>query len=118
MPSQSPLTLPARRGSIYRYADRVKAVQASAEQFDVLIDGLLRFRIEGDGQWPAQWRLFSVTDEVRAAEPIAIESEYWDVIAQLERGEHWMPSEVVEHASAQAARCASYMRWPEYLPER
>ena len=95
----------------------MKAAPNEAGQYDVTIDGVLRFRIEGDGQWPAQWRLYPVTDGVRDAAFVALENEYMDLVAKLERGEHWMAAEDVQCTEAPVARDATYTRWPEYLPE-
>ncbi|MFP3637768.1 hypothetical protein [Paraburkholderia sp. SIMBA_054] len=110
-------TRAASRVKRHRYADRVKAVPNGDSSFDVLIDGDLRFRLEGDSQWPAQWRLFPVTNGVRAAESIAIENESWDLLGALERGAYWMPLESVERAECEAPREPTYTRFPEYLRE-
>jgi hypothetical protein len=118
MPYPAPRSASPMRVTSFRYADRVKAHKDDAGHYDVLIDDVVRFRIEGEGRWPAQWRLFRVTDGVRAADAIAIDNEHWDLLERLERGEHWLPSGRVERACARVSRGTSYTRWPEYLPDR
>jgi len=102
----------------FRYAHRVLAVPDRAGNYNILIDGKQRFRLEGDSQWPAQWRLFPVVDGERAANCVAIDNEHWDIVSQLQRGEHWMPSSDVERVPQCSERGATYTRFPEYLPER
>ena len=108
---------PAQPRSPLRYADRITTQRDEAGHCNVSIDGTLRFRIEGDGQWPAQWRLFRVMDGVREIKHIALENEFWDVLEQLERGMHWQSSDAVERAEARAPREPSYHRWPLSRPE-
>jgi hypothetical protein len=102
----------------YRYADRVQAVADGSLAFHIFIDSQLRFRLERDDSWPAQWRLYPITHGVREIRCVAIENEHWDIIDQLERGVYWMPATHIEHKSPRGARFATYIRYPEYLDER
>ncbi|MCX4177444.1 MULTISPECIES: hypothetical protein [Paraburkholderia] len=101
-----------------RYTDRIQAVADGPGTFNILIDGQLRFRLEGESQWPAQWRLYAITDGARAAQCLAIENEYWDIVSQLECGAHWMPIENIRSVTRKAPADSTYARWPEYLRER
>jgi hypothetical protein len=103
--------------SRHRYADRVEAIADGTHRFNVLIDGELRFRLEGDNQWPAEWKLYAVANGTRAEDCIAVESEYWDLLGALERGAHWMPTDNVERAARVTPRDATHTRFPEYLRE-
>ena len=100
------------------YAARVRATRLSATSYEVRVDGNLRFMIEGDEQWPAQWRLFSVENGGRAAAHLAMESECFDLIEQLERGCFWLPQKDVTPAP-RCGRQSSYTRYPlpQYLSE-
>jgi hypothetical protein len=100
-----------------RYSMRVRAVRDGAGDFDIRIDGCLRFHLECDSQWPLQWRLFPVIDGARTREHVALENEYWDILHQLERGEHWLPAEAIDRTPDSAPREATYVRFPEYLGE-
>jgi hypothetical protein len=102
----------------FRYEDRVRPVPDGAGNFDILIDGEKRFRLEGDRQWPQQWSLFPVVDGERAAQSVAIDNEYLDIVSRLQRGEHWLPASDVERVPQYTVRGATYTRWPEYLPSR
>lgn len=101
-----------------RYAHRVTSVGDGPLACDVLIDGLRRFRIEGSDAWPAQWRLYAVVDGVRADHHLALENEQFDILDQLERGEHWMPRDAIDRAPSVAPRSATRVRFPEYLADR
>lgn len=102
----------------YRYADRVHAVREGTHIFTILIDGHWRFQLEGDSQWPAQWRLYAVNDGAREGQSIAMESECWDIIEQLERGVHWMPAASIEPESRHVRSLITYARYPNYLDEK
>ncbi|MEM5389125.1 hypothetical protein VSR68_37065 [Paraburkholderia phymatum] len=115
--SVPPCPTRAFTGARFRYADRVHAVTDGENAFDILIDGQLRFRLEGDSQWPTQWRLYPVTAGVREAQWVAMENERWDIIGQLERGAHWMSATDIEPESRQARCLTTYTRFPEYLGE-
>jgi hypothetical protein len=88
-----------------------------AGDFDIRIDDCLRFRLECDSQWPLQWRLFPVIDGERTREHVALENEYWDILHQLEHGEHWLPAEAIDRAPGPTPLEATYVRFPEYLDE-
>jgi hypothetical protein len=107
-----------RHTSRQRYTDRIQAVPDGPYTFNILIDGRPRFRLEGERQWPAQWRLYVITDGARAAQCLAIESEYWDIVSQLECGVHWMPIENIRQVTRRASGDSTYARWPQYLRER
>ncbi|CAH2904081.1 MAG: hypothetical protein PCALPYG88_7158 [uncultured Paraburkholderia sp.] len=112
-----PVTSP-RRTARQRYTDRVQAVAHGQNSFDILIDGQLRFRLEGETQWPAQWRLYAIREGARAAQCLAIENEYWDVVSQLESGAHWMQVEDIQSVARKASGESTYVRWPEYIRGR
>jgi hypothetical protein len=103
---------------VFRYEHRVQPVPDGTGNFDILIDGEKRFSLEGDRQWPEQWRLFPVINGARAAQSVAIDNEYLDIVTQLQRGEHWLPQSDVERVPQPTVRGTTYTRWPEYLPSR
>ena len=107
-----------RRTTRQQYTDRIQAVADGPDTFNILIDGQLRFRLEGESQWPAQWRLYATTDGARAAQCLAIENEYWDIVYQLECGVHWMPIENIRPVTRGLLGDSTYASWPEYLRER
>lgn len=115
MMTVTPRKTTSGKSSPLRYAARVQAVRDASGQYDIRIDGRLRFRLECDQQWPLQWRLFPVIDGGRASQHVALENEYWDILHQLERGEHWMPAGAVECAPGPGPRDATCVRFPEYL---
>lgn len=112
-----PVTSP-RRTARQRYTDRVQTVADGPNSFDILIDGQLRFRLESETQWPAQWRLYAIRQGARAAQCLAIENEYWDVVSQLESGAHWMQIEDIRSVTRKASGESTYVRWPEYIRGR
>lgn len=100
-----------RRSSGGKYADRVSYEHDATGDYDILIDGELRFRLERESQFPEFWYLYPVVDGVRAAVSVAIEIEQWDVIAGLERGEFWLPADQVERPERVALNAVHRVRW-------
>jgi hypothetical protein len=116
---QSAQSLPRRDARTTPYAARVRSTHVSEMVYEVRVDGELRFLIEGDDQWPAQWQLFAVVDGVRAGACLALESEHFDVLEQLERGCFWVPAADVVPAPRSTGRSSSVTRYPlpQYLSE-
>ncbi|MBB5546519.1 hypothetical protein A8H39_00160 [Paraburkholderia fungorum] len=116
---QSPQSLPNRVARTSPYASRVRSTRVSDSLYEVRVDGVLRFLIEGDDQWPAQWQLFAVVDGVRAGGCLALESEHFDVLEQLERGCFWLPAADIVTAPRPTGRSSSVTRYPlpQYLSE-
>ncbi|WP_321817017.1 MULTISPECIES: hypothetical protein [unclassified Paraburkholderia] len=102
-----------------RYASRVRSTLVSKKKYHVQIDDELRFVIEGDDEWPAQWQLFAAVDGVRAGRYLTLESEYWDVMEQLERGCFWLPPAEVVPKSRTASVESRVTRHPlpQYLSD-
>lgn len=119
MRQSSSQSLPRRTTPTRPYADRVRSTLVSNTLCEVRVDGELRFLIEGDDQWPAQWQLFAVVGGVRAGARLTLESDYHDVVEKLERGCFWMPAADVVQAPRSAGRSSSVTRYPlpQYLSE-
>lgn len=100
-----------------RFAERLQIVPVQPGRYNVVADGTLRFFLEEDGEWPAQWKLFPVANEEKADSPVAVENTHWDVIALLERGQFWLPKGDAEPSDARPVREAKRTRWtlPQYL---
>ncbi|WP_321935394.1 hypothetical protein [Paraburkholderia sp. J8-2] len=109
----SKVTSSSRAITRARYALRVQSIADGELAYDVSIDDVRRFRIEVSHGWPVEWRLYATTDASCARQPIAIENEYFDILDQLERGEHWMPADSIERPVA-APTPITYVRFPEY----
>jgi hypothetical protein len=101
------------------YAARVRSTRVAETKYEVRIDGELRFLIEGDDQWPAQWQLFAVVGGVRVGAYLTLESEHFDVLEQLERGCFWLPDAEVVPAPRSTGRSSRVTRYPlpQYLSE-
>ncbi|GLZ73594.1 MULTISPECIES: hypothetical protein [Burkholderia cepacia complex] len=99
------------RASSGKYADRVCCEHDATGNYDILIDGELRFRLERENQFPEFWYLYLVVNGVRTDPSVAFEIQQWDIISQLERGEHWLPPDQVEREERVALHAVRRVRW-------
>lgn len=99
------------RTSSGKYADRVRYDHDAAGNYDILIDGELRFRLERESQFPEFWYLYPVVNGIRIDTSVAVDIQQWDIIFQLERGEYWLPPEQVERSERVALHAIRRVRW-------
>ncbi|WP_175011344.1 hypothetical protein [Burkholderia lata] len=109
---RQPMPTSSRRAAANPYAVRVKAVPLSATAYEIRIDDVLRFVLEGDDQWPSQWQLFAAVNGSRSGSCLALESEHFDLLDQLERGCYWMPAELIAPAPQSVGKAAKVTRYP------
>ncbi len=109
---RQPFSPLSRRAPANPYAARVRAVPVSATAYEIRIDDVLRFVLEGDDQWPSQWQLFAAVNGSRSGSYLALESEHFDLLDQLERGCYWMPAELVAPAPRSTSKAAKVTRYP------
>ncbi len=109
---RQPVPTFSRRALANPYAARVKAIRVSATAYEVRIDDVLRFVLEGDDQWPSQWQLFATVNGLRSGSCLALESEHFDLLDQLERGCYWMPAESIAPAPRSIGKAAKVTRYP------
>ncbi|MFC0698083.1 hypothetical protein [Paraburkholderia humisilvae] len=83
----------------------------AAGNYDILIDGNLRFRLERESQFPDFWYLYPVVNGMRSDISVATEIQHWDIISQLERGKYWLPRDEVERTERVAVHAEKRVRW-------
>ena len=77
------------------YRARVKAEKAADGHYLIRVDGEIRFAATRVDDWPAFWELRAIVDDVRSETVLEIGNEHWDLVESIERGQWWMPEEMI-----------------------
>ncbi|WP_186214919.1 hypothetical protein [Burkholderia gladioli] len=77
------------------YRARVKAEKTADGNYLIRVDDEIRFAATRVDDWPAFWELRAIVGGVRSETVLETGNEHWDLIESIERGQWWMPEEMI-----------------------